>query len=397
FGPVTVPGLGLPSRMRRGAFEGPWTLAGAFLLALGSLIAIQIAFYEPAVAAVPPMSGPRFLLGMTLLQALLGFALLAPRGGAAAFAGALALGGLTFVQAPGFGVQWCALLLALLIAATTTWLGREVRGRIVLLGFLATALTLLHPLVGFLVAVALISLLLCEGPRHANPSHSGAWAHLLMLLLALALGIYLFASKSPFGTLVFGFAPLAALIWALRQTTAGRREVSAILGGLAVGAALLLLPLVAYGVAAGLPLDWWQGLRAVAPLALDASMVEEVGYFNLLTASVLKVVAFASPVAMLQGALWAALTLAPFAVGLLLLGELSRAHRGETPPPLAWFAVFCAPLALVVQLPLVLLFGSALTLVGYLALAGRKPSGKLLAAALVTGLVAIGLAFPLSL
>lgn len=396
FGPASVQGSGLSSRSRRGAFEGPWALAIAFLLALGSLIAIQFAFYEPAATATPPFSGPRFLFALTLLQSLLGFALLAPRGAATAFAGALALGGLTYVQAPVFAAQWCALTLTLSIAAAATWLGREARGRTVLLGLLATALALVHPLAGFLVTIALVSLLLCEGPRHANPSHSGASARLLLLLLTIALGVYLFASRSLFGTLVFGFAPLAALVWALRQTTAGRREASTILGSLAVGAALLLLPLAAYGLAAGLPLDWWRDAFVAAPLPVSAAMAEEAGYFNLVMASLLKLATFASPVAMLQGLLWAALALAPLAVGLLLLAELSHMHRGETPPPLAWFAVFCAPLALVVQLPPVLLFGSALTLVGYLSLAGRKAPGRRLAATLVTAAVAIGLAFPLS-
>jgi hypothetical protein len=315
------------------------------------------------------------LLAMTLIQCALAFWLLAGRGVFPAFAGAVAMGSLTFVQFLNPTAQWYALFLCVLIVALLSARPTERRGTLELTGFLLVLLFLFRPLSGIFAAMGVFTFLLLQEQRH--PGHAPArLARGLALLMLVGLVLYLRAMTDIAAALLFGAAPALLLGFTFMATRLGDRCLCRELARMVLGGLLAAAPLLAYHFFDGSLESWWRDtLASVVSVALSEP-VATPGFGALLLRSVEQMLGAGGGAAQLNGFFWFSLTLLPAALGVLLLRALWRGEpAGQAALPIV--ACFFALVSVHVQEPLYLYFSAALTLAALLhqsTRAGRRRS-----------------------
>ncbi len=182
----------------------------------------------------------------TVLQAVLVFFLLRPRGPLVAASGGLAAAALTFVQFLNPTANWYALFVAVVATMVLAWPSRSA-GRLVAWGFLLGVLFLVRQLTGVLFAMGALTYLLYEAQAAAAaPVRRAVLAPALVAVMALGLAGYLVANAELFGALLFGLGPLLILAWALANLKPPDRVVARLTGWLLTGALLAAVPLGVY-------------------------------------------------------------------------------------------------------------------------------------------------------
>lgn len=331
------------------------------------------------------------LAAMTLIQCALAFWLLAGRGVFPAFAGAVAMGSLTFVQFLNPTAQWYALFLCVLIVALLSARPTERRGTLELTGFLLVLLFLFRPLSGIFAAMGVFTFLLLQEQRH--PGHAPArLARGVTLLMLVGLVLYLRAMTDIAAAVLFGAAPALLLGFTFMTTRLGDRCVCRDLARMALGGLLAAAPLLAYHFTDGSLESWWRDtLASIVSVAL-AEPVATPGFGAVMLRSVEQMLG-GGGAALLNGFFWFSLALLPVSLGALLLRALWRGEpAGQAALPV--IACFFALVSVHSQEPLFLFFSTALTLVALLHLstrAGRRRS--LVPAVFCLTLAMIGLAY----
>ncbi len=327
------------------------------------------------------------LLALTLAQSALAFWLLAERGVLIAFAAALAMSCLTFVQFLAPAAPWYALFICLLLVVVLSDSKGERRGSLELVGFLLVLLFLFQPLGGVLATLGVLTCLLLQEQRH--PGRERAFLARGLLLVSFAgLALYLRASFDLLTAALFGTAPLLLLGTAVVVTRLGTGGVLRLVLRLAVGGLLALGPLVAFHLTQGSLADWGAKLLTVGFAPAVTGLAEGPDAAGLLMLSLAGITAGGQGAALLNGLFWSALLLLPAGLGLLLLRALWRgAEEGRAPLPI--IACFFAVISAASGTPLGLFFSAALTLAALLFLAGAR--GRLRRFALAAGGIALTL------
>ncbi len=331
------------------------------------------------------------LVVMTLIQCALAFWLLAERGAFPAFAGAVAMSCLTFVQFLSPTAQWHALFLCVLVVALLSVRPVERRGTLELTGFLLVLLFLFRPLSGIFAAMGVFTYLLLQEQRH--PGHTKSrLARGLALLMLVGLVLYLRAMTDIAAALLFGAAPALLLGFTFMTTRLSERCVLRLLVRMVPGGLLAAAPLLAYHFADGSLASWWQDtLASIVSVAL-AGPVATPGFGALMLRSIEQMLG-GGGAAMLNGFFWLSLALLPVSLGTLLLRALWRGEpAGQAALPIV--ACFFALVSVQTQEPLYLFFSAALTLVALLhqsTRAGRRRS--LVPAVFCLTLAMIGLTY----
>ena len=328
----------------------------------------------------------------TVLQAVLVFLLLRPRGPLVAASGGMAATALTFIQFLNPTANWYALFVAVLAIMALTWPART-PARLVLIGFLLGALFLVRQLTGVLFAMGALTYLLCEAHAAApGGMHRALLARSITGVMTLGLAGYLIANVELFAALLYGLCPLLILAWALTRVRPPDREVARLIGWLLTGSVLAAVPLLLYLGMHGALADWLRDSFVTANRMTGLDFISTPGYFDLLALAVQNVLAPADIVAAVNGLFWVCLVAAPAVVGVLALRCLLRTAGTSALTlvhPLVLTVPFLALVSVHFQIPIYLFFSAAPLLWALLWLAGGWPDAARRAAAVLVLLLSV--------
>jgi hypothetical protein len=304
------------------------------------------------------------LIAAGFLQSLFVYLLLRRRGVPVAAAGSLASVALGIPQFVDPSPNWYALALTVVLA----WWLVEIRqgaGRLLGAGILIGTITALRQLSGVWVAMGVIVVVLLEAGQTAT-AESKALARGLVGIMLAAILWYLVVSPDtrPGTVLLIALWPTAILIWAIKNTQTPNPVVVRVVGVLALGASLPLLPLLAYHIAHQSVGIW------LSDIVLSALRETELKFFGgdwyglALLAGLYQIVSQPDPARIANGLYWVALLLAPMANGLLALHAL-RTKNAST-PRLPILAAFAAMVSTYYAGPLYLYYSVGIVLVSLL-------------------------------
>lgn len=329
---------------------------------------------------------PLFALGM--IQALLGYLLLAPRGPVIAAIGAVALTALSFVQFLNPTAHWYCLALTVAIIATLAWTRPDTPLRADLIGVLLVTLFFFRQLSGVLVAIGVVAWLILESEPSRRRGH--AWlSGLASLAMLVGLAAFLFRTTDAIGWLLIGIWPVALIMLCALRARVDNADMLALMLRLVRGAVVGAIPLVGYHALNG-SIDLWLDDMVNAAFALsDLDYLRLPVYSAMLARAGGNLVTMDGVAPIANALFWLVLMTLPAANGLIALKALTS--RG-TLHPLPFIATFFAAVSLYNQIPIYLLFSSGLSIMALLSTCGEGPVWRRHAAAgLAVALIAVGL------
>ena len=304
------------------------------------------------------------LVAVGMVQAGIMATLFSRRGAALAALVAVSFTALSFVQFLNPTAQWYALGLMVTIIGVLSWVPAGVRGRLEAVGLLLALVFLFRQLTGVLVAMGVLTWLLCEVRAGTGRIRL---ARGLLALMAAGLAAYLTTKAHSITLILFAPWPLAMLAWAGWTVRVGDAQVLVLMGRLALGAALGTAPLVAYHLSNGSVGYWLYDVfvTALALTKLDFFAQPSYGYYLLL--GLVNILRFDRFAAVLNGLFWVSAVLLSGVTGWLVLRSLLRDGRqGRGFQPLPFLAMFCALVSVHFQTAIYLSFSLPLTLAALL-------------------------------
>ncbi len=300
------------------------------------------------------------LVAVGMVQAGIMALLFAGRGSALAALAAVSFTALSFVQFLNPTPHWYALGLTVAIIGVLTWVPAQARGRLEAIGLLLASVLLFRQLTGVLVAIGVLTWLLCEVRAGTGRRRL---ARGLIGLMAVGLVAYLATKTQLFAIILFAPWPLAVLAWAWSSVRVGDRQLLAMMGRLAVGGAFAVAPLAAYHLSHGTVGYWLDDVFVTALALTDLDFFAQPNFSNYLVLGLANILRFDSPAAVLNGMFWVSAVLLSGVNGWLVLRALLRdGRRGRGFHPLPFLAVFYALVSVHFQTPIYLFFSLPLTL-----------------------------------
>jgi len=327
---------------------------------------------------------------MTVLQCLIVFFLFWDRDWTTALAGGIAMAALTFVQFLNPSANWYALFATICLIAATAWIPREAAFRYWVLGGLVMVVIMLRQLTGAFVGIGLIAYLLCEHTTRSVYSKP-ILARALLALCGLALGFYLYRAASSLAFLMFGVWPLALIAAAWFNCVMSDRAVARMMGQLILGAAVAIAPLLLYHCYHGSLTTWFDDTVMAAFRLVSLPFIHRSTYAALPVVGILVSKGF-DVGAIVNEIFWSLLLLAPIVLGAITVTR--SLASGTSAPLVAHMAVFFSVVSAHYEIPIYLLYSTALTLCGLLSLTdGWSKRAQAYMAGCVLVLAGIGLWF----
>lgn len=327
------------------------------------------------------------LIALTTAQAALAAWLLRGSGPINVFAGVLAAGAFSFILFPNPTQNWYCVFIGFALMA----LGMNERipsaRRNLAFGFLVGLAFLLRQATGVFFAGAVLILAL-RWRASENRSEHGVFASLLLGIGALGFLLYAVSISQPAGLVLFGLGPVALLAASAISIRLNALATATIVGQLIIGAIVSAAPLVANHLYYGtFGLFWADAI--IAPLKHVAMpFFAEMSFGFLLLPSTLEI-SRGNLLALGPFLFWSAVLLMPAA---LSVAAVRRIWSGKLSNRMAGFLVipvFGALVAAYYEIPVYLIFTTALALVGLLGVSGERRQSTGAAFALVLSASAI--------
>ena len=259
-----------------------------------------------------------------ILQAALLFLLFQQRPAVVAAIASITLTALSFVQFLNPTAHWYCLFLAIAIICVLELDGAG--GPLAswnLVGFLIVSLILFRQLSGVFVAIGALTYLLLELSQRPRRRTLG---RLLLVVMGLGLGWYLFRTADLLPLLAFGLWPMAIIVRAWLVVGADDRRVAEMIGRLALGGMTAALPLVIYHVAHGSWGTWFDDTIFGSMALTNLDFIQRPSYFSYVVGGMSQLLAGQGFSSVVNGVFWMSLPLIPIALGYLTY----RAIRGTS-------------------------------------------------------------------
>ncbi len=306
------------------------------------------------------------LVAMSVLQSCLVFLLLIPRGTLAAITASLSLTALSLVQFLNPTAHWYCLLLFIVLICCLSWLPRDGPWRLEIVGFLVVTLFLFRQLTGVIVAIGVLTFLLCEAPRGAAGKQRFL-ARTLVAVMAGGLATYMVTKTGLLAVAVYGIWPLSILVWAWFSAAVSNRDVLRISLRASLGGAVAITPLVVYHVLHNSVSDWLYDTLVSGVAFTRLEFFQTIDYPTLLLLGLRQVILFEGAAGVLNGLFWCILTVLAPVLGALFLRRLVHGEKlGGGFHPLPFLAVFYVIVSLHYQIPIYLFYSVGVTLVALL-------------------------------
>ena len=276
-----------------------------------------------------------------IVQAMLIFFVVSPRGPLVAAAAAMSLTALSFIQFLNPAAHWYALFLLIVIIGALDWIPPDRRGRLELIGFLVMTLLLFRQLTGIFAAMGVLTYLLCEAERAAAPRGRVLGGGTIVVMAAGLL--YYLLSKGDILTLaLFGVWPLCLFVRAL-FVAPDNSTVAKIIVRLTVGAAVPATPLVVYHLLHGSMAAWYSDVVIHAIGLTNLDLFDKTSYGVYLLGGLLQILKHETATKAVNGTYWLLLPLVPAVQGLLAIRSFAGADSDRPAlHPLPFLAVFYA-------------------------------------------------------
>ena len=312
---------------------------------------------------------PLILAGV--LQVVLAYFILLPRGRAVAIACGVAMTALSIVQFFSPTAHWyCAPLFFVLVAVIASG-DRTGRRHLEILGALAATMFLFRQLTGVFVSMGVLTYLLMQ--PGASTQHRGGRVVARALLVVMSAGLILYlARKADLVAWAFvGIWPLALMLGAWRRITIGDRAAWVLIGRFSVGAVAAAVPLVAYHVLTGSVWAWISDSFIDAVALGEFEYQKEARYGRFAFEALIQLFTAESIGSVLNGLYWPILLFSPAVLGAATVASAWRARAGAPVlRPLPFLAVFYGLVAVHYQDPAYLYFAAAPIVAGLLWYAG---------------------------
>lgn len=323
---------------------------------------------------------------LTLVQAGIAAALLWSRGPWRAAVAALVVTAFSFIQFLNPSANWYALFLFFLTVWVVTRVDTARAFGAILVGFLIGLCFLFRQLTGVFLAMGVLTWLMV---RPSNEDGCGILAPVVLAVMAVGLGGYLWSKGSLVGFVLIGLWPFAFLLVSMRSVRRSDTAVAMLLVRLAIGAFLAAAPLVGYHLIEGSLGVWLNDIVFAAFSIHGQDFIAQASFLFVIIGGLLGLTKWAEPTVFLNGVLWLGLALAPIALGVLLLRAGAAKHAaGFLSHPLPVMAAFFALVALHYQIPIYLFFSIAPVLTALLIM-GRNRAAPLVPSALVIAAVIV--------
>lgn len=330
----------------------------------------------------------RYPLGLlTVVQSVIVWHLLAERGAAVATAGAIAVAALSFVQFLNPSANWYALFFMFATAAALRFLGGRTRAATV--GALIMSAFLFRQLSGVFIAMGAITFLLAG--RRASAARDQGSARIVLAVVASGLVLYLLAKASITAFLIFGIWPLILIAVAWRHAS-GAADLLAVLRPMFVGAAAILIPLLAYHVLTGSLLAWIDDAVLAALHLTSFAFFSERSHLWFAVLGMVSLAHDFSVAASANLAFWLALLALPIAAGVMTVRVAARAAQAEW-HPLPVMATFFAIVSVHYETPIYLLHSAGAVVAATLWHMAHGARGRRRGLALALFLAAVALLY----
>jgi hypothetical protein len=301
---------------------------------------------------------------MTVVQSLIVLWLFRDRDWLTALAGGMAMAVLTFVQFLNPSANWYALFATVFLIAATVWIPREAAFRYCILGGLLMIVIMFRQLTGGLVAIGLVTYLLCED--NSRSTYRGPiLGRVVLALCGLLLGFYLFKTASPLSILLFGIWPVALIFTGWVNCVMSDRAAIRMLAQLTFGATVAIAPLLLYHFYHGSLLTWFDDTVFSAFRLVSLPFMDKASYAALPLVGMMSATDIDANT-VINEIFWVLLLLAPVVLGIITVSRSLTANGSA--PLLAHMAVFFAVVSAHYEIPIYLFFSTAMTLCGLLAL-----------------------------
>ena len=305
---------------------------------------------------------------IAILQATLVFALFQRQGRhKVGWVASLAMTALGVIQFLNPTSNWYALFLAVTIVCVLEWIPRESCWRLLVVGLLLGTLTLFRQLSGVLLSIGVFAYLLTETRSYINHARDLLLARAAIVVMGLGLGSYLLQNTDLTTLVLFGFGPLAFLVWLFVKTTAENRQVIKIIGWLALGAIIASLPLLLYHLLHNSFAAWLNDSLITAFNLTKLPFMDQQLYGRLTTAGFSQLIRARNIGEFLNGFYWFVLPLLAFLNGIAVLRTLSRdpgLRRSSYVLPI--LAIFYAVVSVHFQIPIYLYYTASLSVASLL-------------------------------
>ena len=278
------------------------------------------------------------LMAAAFAQAMLTWFFLAGRDALLATLASVASVALGVLQFLNPTTHWYALSVTVMLVAWLGWVPQGHRVRLVGAGVLVGVVVLFRQLTGVWVAMAVVVLALGELRTGARGRQAVVARGLVVLMLAALVG-YLAKAGGPeaSGIVLIASWPIAVLLLMLRNVEVSNRDCLALLGQLAVGGGVAVLPLVAYHVVHGSS-GWWLADTLLASVRLTTlEFFDRAAFWVLPLVGVMNVVRPPDLAAFVNGLYWLVISLLPVVNGWMLVRLIGSQRQAPLLPLMAAF------------------------------------------------------------
>jgi len=328
------------------------------------------------------------LMAAAFIQSCLVFLILARHNLWLAVLGAIGANSMGVIQYLNPTSNWYCLLFATLIAFCLTYIPRDWRWRVELIGFLCGLVFFFRQITGVFVMMAVVTYFLLEERDEAKGSET--------LVSKIALGImllggvaYLASATFPAGLILFGLWPIAILAHAFAYTTASNKRSLHVFLRLAVGWIAAALPLLIYHTAHRSLWTFYDDTVLRAVHVSKFSYLKFHSYWDQLSYAFANLRALGSFAAVTNGLYWIVVISMALLTGILTLLALRNRRTSPAIGSLPIISVFYAQVALLQQIPIYLFYTLPLTFAALLWLF-RNTKRR---AVLILGLATVFLSF----
>ena len=260
------------------------------------------------------------LIVLTVVQTGFAYKLAEKHGPFIAIAAAIIAFSYSFVQFVNPTPNWYTLCFAIIIMYLLSQKDTTQTKTIVLAGFLVGVVFLLRQLTGVILAGAVTAVILLKNSNLETESKLNA-GKIILSVLTLILGLYVFKVAKLTGLLTVGIHPLIVLVICARNCALGWKRALQIIGLLLGGAVVSAIPLALYYGTNGALFSWLHGMLISPFNFIDQSIFQKPNFF-IVPAFALKEL-LAGNLAGIGGLIfWLSLIFAPMALGILVMRRL---------------------------------------------------------------------------